>query len=330
MMDGKVAVVTGAGRGIGRAHAHALSATGVAVVVNDLGGSVEGSGADPGPAESVAAEIRAAGGRAVSDSSDVSDWVAAGRLIETALAAFGRLDIVVNNAGINRFGTIDTISGEDWQRVLAVNLTGTAAVSHWAAAHWRRIGAAPGRAIVNTSSPAGTNPVPGAPAYCAAKAGVAALTIASAAELAELGVRVNAIAPMARSRMTAEVAMLNDIMAPVPAGRFDRVAPENVSRVMLYLADPACRFTGRVFGVEGDDVFVFSGFSAAARIGNDGMPWAADALAAALDAIDRQDRGYFIAPSQHLPGPSPADAVFDALAAVERGERVHIANPVTG
>ena len=180
----------------------------------------------PGPAAQVAAEIRTAGGRAVSETSDIADWDAAGALIDAALSAFGRLDIVVNNAGINRFNTIDTVSGEDWRRVLDVNLTGTAAVSHWAAAHWRRVGAAPGRAIVNTSSPAGTNPVPGAPAYCAAKAGVAALTITSAAELAELGVRVNAVAPMARSRMTAEVAALDAIMAPVPNGAFDRVAPE--------------------------------------------------------------------------------------------------------
>lgn len=315
ILEGKVALVTGAGRGLGRTHALALAAAGAAVMINDLGGTIDGQGADAGPAQAVALEIADSGGRAASDTHDVSSWDGAGALVAATVAAFGRLDIVVNNAGISAFNSIDRETPENWHRVIGVNLTGSAAVSHWAAAHWREAGPQAGRAIVNTGSPAGTNPLPGGPAYCVSKAGVAALTLASAYDLAELGVRVNAIAPMARTRMTLAVPMLDAIMATV-TDRFDRVAPEHISQVMLYLASPDCDFTGRVFGCEGDDVFLFSGFSADTHINNGGAAWTPNALGQALADVDRQDRGYAIAPSMRFPGPAPTDDVFEALATV--------------
>jgi NAD(P)-dependent dehydrogenase (short-subunit alcohol dehydrogenase family) len=313
-LTGKVALVTGAGRGIGRAHALALAEAGAAVVVNDLGGGFKGEGADPATAAGVVAEIEAMGGRAVADPGNVAHWAAAKAMVDAAITAFGRIDIVVNNAGICRFAETDTMTPEDWDLTIAVNLTGTAAVSHWAARHWRSIGPEAGRAIINTSSPAGTNPAPGSPSYCASKAGVAAFTISAATELAALGVRVNAIAPMARTRMTLDVPALDEIMKPVATG-FDRVAPEHVSPLVVWLASPQCRFTGRVFGIEGDDLFLFEGWSAEHHLNNDGQPWSAATIESSLAEFDRQDRGWMIAPSVRLPGPSPAD---ETLAALER------------
>ncbi len=315
-LAGKVAIVTGAGRGLGRAHALALAEAGAAVLVNDLGGGFKGEGADAAPAEAVAREIRAMGGRAIADTGSVADWAAARAMVEAAVSAFGGLDIVVNNAGICRFAETDAMTPEDWDLTIAVNLTGTATVSHWASRYWREQGPRAGRAIVNTTSPAGTNPAPGSPSYCASKAGVAAFTIAAATELAGLGVRVNAIAPMARTRMTLDVPALDAIMKPVENG-FDRVAPEHVAPLVVYLASPRCRFTGRVFGIEGDDLFLFTGWSAEHHFSNDRRTWSADALEAALAGVDRQDRGWMIAPSVRLPGPSPADATLAALEALD-------------
>ncbi len=316
-LAGKVALVTGGGRGIGRAHALALAQAGAAVLVNDLGGGFKGEGTDPATAAAVVEEIRAMGGRAEADTGNVADWGAAKAMVDAAIAAFGRLDIVVNNAGICRFAETDVMTPEDWDLTIAVNLTGTAAVSHYAARHWRSIGPEAGRAIVNTSSPAGTNPAPGSPSYCASKAGVAAFTIAAATELAALGVRVNAIAPMARTRMTLDVAAHDGVMKPVESG-FDRVAPEHVAPLVVYLASERCRFTGRVFGIEGDDLFLFEGWSAEHHLNNDGETWSVDRLETRLADLDRQDRGWMIAPSVRLPGPSPTD---ETLAALERVSR---------
>jgi NAD(P)-dependent dehydrogenase (short-subunit alcohol dehydrogenase family) len=316
-LAGKVAIVTGAGRGIGRANALALAQAGAAVLVNDLGGGFKGEGADPATAAAVAAEIGAAGGRAVADTHSVADWAGAKAMVDAAVGAFGRLDIVVNNAGICRFAETDVMTPEDWDITIAVNLTGTAAVSHWAARHWRSQGPVAGRAIINTSSPAGTNPAPGSPSYCASKAGVAAFTIAAATELASLGVRVNAIAPMARTRMTLDVPALDEIMKPVERG-FDRVAPEHVSPLVVYLASAQCRFTGRIFGIEGDDLFLFEGWSAEHHLNNDGQPWSVAGLERGLADLDAQDRGWMIAPSVRLAGPSPADETLAALDRIAR------------
>lgn len=293
------------------------------MLVNDLGGSDAGFGADPGFAANVAQEIVERGGRAIADTHDISDWDGACAVMEAAVEAFGALDIIVNNAGVFTYSTIDTISRETWERTIAVNLTGTAAITHWAAVHWRSRGAAPGRAIVNTSSPAGTHPTSGSPDYCASKAGVAALTMSAAMELAELGVRVNAIAPMARTRLTEKVVVFKDVMKPVNNG-FDRRAPDHISQVVVYLASSLCKFTGRIFGTEADEIYLYDGFSANTHANNRGMPWSAQSLQNALATVDPQDRGYAIATDTRYSAPFPADEVFEALDAVARGEPVSI------
>jgi len=323
ILDGKVAIVTGAGRGLGRTHALALANEGATVLVNDLGGSGEGFGSDPDPAAKVAQEIIARGGRAFANNDDISDWDGARSLVETAVERFGALDIVVNNAGVFSYSTIDTIARETWERTIAVNLTGTAAICHWAAVHWRARGPAPGRAIVNTSSPAGTHPTSGSPDYCASKAGVAALTMSCAMELAELGIRVNALAPMARTRLTEKVVVFKDIMKPSTGG-FDRRAPDHISQVVVYLASPLCKFTGRIFGAEADEVYLYDGYSANTHANNNGMPWSAQSLQNALTNVPSQDRGYAIATDLRYPGPHPSDDVLNALEAVARGEEVSL------
>ncbi|MEH3098939.1 SDR family NAD(P)-dependent oxidoreductase [Sphingomonas adhaesiva] len=316
LLDGKVAIVTGGGRGIGRAHSLALARAGAAVVVNDLGAGFDGEGAaDGGPAQQVVAEIVAAGGRAVADTTDISDWDAAAAIVEAAVRAFGRLDIVVNNAGIARFGSIDQVSRRDWEQTIAVNLTGTAALSHWAAKHWRERGPEAGRRIVNTSSGVGLTPIPGNPMYVAAKAGVAGLTISCAIELAELGVRVNGIAPVARSRISEHVA--GEMMSQVPEG-FDRVSPEHAATVATYLASPACRFTGRVIGVVGDDITLFDGWTVSRHVDNGERPWTPEGLAAALADFPEQQDGRTQGIKGLQPNPTPAPALIEALAAIER------------
>lgn len=315
LLEGKVAIVTGAGRGLGRCHALALARAGAAIVVNDLGGSGEGEGADRAPAEAVAAEIRAAGGRAVANTSSVSDWDTAKSIVDAAVTHFGGLDILVNNAGISRFGTtIVEASKTDWDLTMAVNLTGTAAMIHWAAQFWKGGPPAQGRTIVNTASPAGTNPLPGSAPYCASKAGVIALTITSAAELAPLGVTVNAIAPMARTRLSEAVAALADILRRPESG-FDRIAPEHVSPLVTYLSSSHCRFTGRVFGIEGDDIYLFEGFSATQHFNNALKQWTVAAIDQALRAADTQDGGWMIAPGMRIPAKQPADETLAILKA---------------
>jgi len=323
LLAGKVAIVTGGGRGLGRAHALALAAAGAAVLVNDLGGPVTGEVPEAGddPAERVAQEIEARQGRAISDTHDISDWEGARALVEAAVGAFGRLDIVVNNAGIVQFRTIVQETAENWARTLAVNLGGTAALTHWAARYWRQLGPEAGRSIINTSSPAGTNPLSGCAAYCASKAGVAALTISSAAELADLGVRVNAIAPIARTRLIDDVPAFDEHVV-APATGFDKLSPKHAAQVVTYLASPLCSLTGRVVGVDGDDLYLFNGFSAEGHWNNGGSDWAPESLAAALSGADPRDRALIIAPSTYVRVPQPSDEVLSALAAVRRGEAV--------
>ncbi|MBO4253331.1 SDR family NAD(P)-dependent oxidoreductase [Streptomyces griseorubiginosus] len=294
----------------------ALAAEGAAVVVNDPGAEFSGDGdSNSGPAEEVAQAIVAAGGRAVADTTDISDWDGAGALVRTALEAFGRLDIVVNNAGISRFGTIDAISRRDWERTVAVNLTGTAALCHWAAAHWRKQGPEPDRRIINTSSGVGLSPVSGNPMYVATKAGVAALTIALAIELAELGVRANALAPVARSRISETVAP--DLMKPVEQG-FDRMDPENVAAIVPYLASPLCRFTGRTFGIVGDDLTVFDGWTVSRHLNNAEQRWTPEALQAALADVPLQQEVTEQAVIGVEKALSPSQEVLAALEAAER------------
>ncbi|MGW5639796.1 SDR family NAD(P)-dependent oxidoreductase [Streptomyces sp. NPDC003832] len=315
-LKGKVAIVTGGGRGIGKAHALALASEGAAVIVNDPGAQFSGDGdKNKGPAEEVAQAIIDAGGKAVPDTTDISDWDGAGAVVQAAVKAFGRLDIVVNNAGISRFGTIDAISQRDWERTVEVNLNGTAALCHWAAAHWREQGPEAGRRIVNTSSGVGLFPMPGNPMYAAAKAGVAALTIAAAMELAELGVRVNGVAPVARSRISETVAP--DLMKPVEGG-FDRMAPENVAAIVSYLASPLCRFTGRILGIIGDDLTVLDSWTVSRHLTNSGQRWTSGDLEAALADVPQQQQVAQQALFGVETAPFPPQNVLAALETVEK------------
>ncbi|WP_426164269.1 SDR family NAD(P)-dependent oxidoreductase [Sandarakinorhabdus sp. DWP1-3-1] len=309
MLDGKVAVVTGGGRGLGRCHALALAAAGARVVVNDLGGSVLGEGSSDAAAE-VVAEIQNAGGQAVANLASVADWAGAETIIAQAVATYGGLDIVVNNAGINRPASVITMTETDFDLEIGVHLKGTAAVSHHAARFWAERGPAAGRAIVNTTSPVGVHPMPDGGAYGAAKAGIAALTQVHAQELAGLGVRVNAIAPCARTRMVMASPSVDQLM---PRGAdFDRHSPEHVSPLVVYLASPACRFTGRVFGVEGPDVALYTPWSAERLFTHDGG-WSPEALALALADEPEQAAIRAFYPGGRIETVSPPNRTLKAL-----------------
>ena len=259
--DGRVAIVTGAGGGLGRAHALELARQGAHVVVNDVGAALDGRGRSATPAEQVVKEVEAAGGAAVANADDVADWDGAGRLVRAALDAFGRLDAVVNNAGVLRDRMFANSAADEWDAVLRVHVHGHAAVARHAAAHWRdraKAGEAVDGRIVNTSSGAGLLGSVGQAAYSAAKAAVLGLTLVQAAELGRYGVTANAIAPVARTRMTE--AAFADTMA-VPDGGFDAMAPENVSPLVAWLASGASGdVTGRVFEVEGGRVTLMEGW----------------------------------------------------------------------
>jgi len=259
--EGRVVVVTGAGRGIGRAHALAFAAEGAKVVVNDLGAEVDGTGSSAGPAGEVVDGIRAMGGEAVANGEDVADWEGAHRLVQSAVDTFGGIDVLVNNAGILRDRMLVNMTGEEWDAVIRVHLRGTFAPSRWAAAHWRarvKAGETNDARIINTSSTSGIFGNPGQTNYGAAKAGIAGFTVILAQELSRYGVTVNAIAPGARTRMTEN---LGAGLAEVKAGEFDRRAPENVSPVVVWLGSPASReITGRVFLVSGGTIGVAEGW----------------------------------------------------------------------
>ena len=260
---GRVVVVTGAGRGLGRAHALELARQGASVVVNDLGAALDGTGASSGPAAEVEREILAAGGRAVTNGEDVADWEGARRLVAAAYEAFGGLDAVVNNAGIVRDRMFANATEEEWEAVTRVHLKGHFAVARWAAASWRdraKEGEAIDARIVNTTSGAGLLGSVGQSVYSAAKAAIAGLTLVQAAELARYGVTANAIAPAARTRMTEEV-FAATMSRPQDAGAFDAMAPENVSPLVAWLVSEDSRgVTGRVFEVEAGRVGLADGW----------------------------------------------------------------------
>lgn len=284
--DGRVAVVTGAGRGIGRAHALALAAAGARVVVNDVGAALDGTGAGAGPAEAVVTEIRAAGGEAVANTDDVATWDGAERLVHHAIDAFGDLHVLVNNAGVLRDRMLVNLAEDEWDTVMRVHLKGHAAPLRFAASYWRdraKAGVSTDARIVNTSSGAGLAGSVGQGAYSAAKAGIVALTLVAAAELARYGVTVNAIAPAARTRMTAEV--FGDRMAAPTDGSFDRMAPENVSPLVVWLASPASAgVTGRVFEVEGGVVGLAVGWQPGPRR-DKGARWEPEELGSVVEAL---------------------------------------------
>ncbi|GKQ38138.1 SDR family oxidoreductase [Streptomyces sp. A012304] len=260
---GRVVVVTGAGRGLGRAHALAFAAEGARVVVNDLGVGLDGRPDPDSPAARVAAEIRAAGGEAVPHAGDIATREGAASLVATALDTYGRLDTLVNNAGFLRDRMLVNLDEDDWDAVVRVHLKGHFLPLRHAAAHWRaeaKAGRTPVARIVNTSSGAGLLGSVGQGNYSAAKAGVVALTLVAAAELARYGVQVNAIAPAARTRMTEHT--FADAMAAPTAG-FDAMAPQNVSPLVVWLGSAASAgVTGRVFETEGGRITVMEGWRA--------------------------------------------------------------------
>ncbi|MSY28361.1 MAG: SDR family NAD(P)-dependent oxidoreductase [Actinobacteria bacterium] len=259
LLEGKVAVVTGAGSGLGREYAIALAQHGASVVVNDFGASVDGERMQSNSADQVVDRIISLGGKAVPNTASVADWDGASSIIETAIEHFGRLDIVVNNAGNNRPSSLVDLTEQDVDSQISVHLKGTLAVSHFAAAYWNEIGVDAHRAIVNTTSAAGLHPTAGGGVYGATKSAIAALTVSHAQELARLGARVNAVAPCARTRMVNESPT---VLAMMPkAEGFDRHAPEHVAPLVVYLASSLCRFTGRVFAIEGPDMAIYRSFS---------------------------------------------------------------------
>jgi NAD(P)-dependent dehydrogenase (short-subunit alcohol dehydrogenase family) len=253
-LDGLVAVVTGAGRGIGREHALLMAAEGASIVVNDLGGSGDGVGSEATPAEEVVSEITAAGGKAVASPHNVAEVDGAQAIIDLAVSEFGKLDIVVNNAGVLRDNVLINMGPDDWDVVITVNLRGTYLVCRAAAKHWRersKAGEEVQAAIVNTSSESGLFANPGQANYDAAKSGVATLTQVCAKELKRYGVRANAILPRARTRLT-EVIGGKKVDAIQPKeGKFDKWHPANVSPFVAYLASPQCEISGEVFLVGG-------------------------------------------------------------------------------
>lgn len=258
--DDRVVIITGAGRGLGRAHALAFAAEGAAVVVNDIGAELDGSGGSLSPAQEVAEEIRGGGGRAIVNGDDISDWDAAGHLIEQAIDTFGRLDTIVCNAGIVRDRMIVNMSVDEWDAVMRVHLRGMFCPVRHAIDHWRsqsKAGDQVDARIVTTSSGAGLFGSVSQGNYSAAKAGIAAFTIVAAAELGRYGIIANGIAPSARSRMTEDA--FADMMRKPDEG-FDAMDPANVSPLVVWLGSPLCTVTGRMFEIAGGQLSVANGW----------------------------------------------------------------------
>jgi NAD(P)-dependent dehydrogenase (short-subunit alcohol dehydrogenase family) len=282
-LAGKVAIVTGAGRGIGREHALALAKAGAKIVVNDLGGSLAGEGADETPAQEVANEIAAAGGEAVADGENVADFAGAERMVRRALDAFGRLDILVNNAGILRDRMLVNMTEQEWDSVIAVHLKGHFAPTHHAAAYWRdrsKEGEEVRGRVINTSSPSGVFGNVGQANYGAAKAGIAGFTLIAAQELARYGVTVNCLAPNARTRMTEET--FGELQKPDEG--FDPLDPANMAPIVVALcADEAQGITGQCLFLWGGAVNVLRPWEAGELIASDER-WDADDFLAELRA----------------------------------------------
>ena len=290
LCEGRIAIISGAGRGIGRGHALELARLGAKVVVNDLGAEVDGSGGSSGPAGDVVNEIREFGGEAVANGDDVSDWDGAGRLIHTALDSFGGLDILVNNAGILRDRMLSNMTIEEWDDVIRVHLRGTFAPTRWAVGYWReraKAGEVNDARIINTSSSSGIYGNVGQTNYGAAKAGIAAFTVIAAKELGRYGITVNALAPGARTRMTENLIRARGVKEPGPE-EFDERSPDNVAPIVAWLASvESAGVTGRVFNVAGGRISVAEGWHAGPRATKDDR-WDADELGPVImDLVSR-------------------------------------------
>jgi NAD(P)-dependent dehydrogenase (short-subunit alcohol dehydrogenase family) len=261
--EDRTVVITGAGRGIGRAYALEFARQGANVVVNDLGGASDGSGASSVPAQEVVQEIRGLGGNAVADDHDVADFDGAKAMIDRAIVEYGQLDVLVNNAGILRDRTIANMSIEEWDAVIRVHLRGTFAPTRWAAAHWRERAKASGQPVggrlINTSSSSGIYSNPGQANYAAAKAGIASMTIVASRELARYGVTANAVYPTALSRLTEDVLRSRGRLSEdsKDADPFDSLDPANFAPVVVWLgSERSADITGRVFGLRGGRIVV--------------------------------------------------------------------------
>jgi NAD(P)-dependent dehydrogenase (short-subunit alcohol dehydrogenase family) len=280
-LDGRVAIVTGAGRGIGRSVAVLLASEGASVVVNDLGAAVDGSGKDAGPAHDTVAAIADGGGKAVANGADISDHAAAEGLIGTAIEQFGRLDVLVNVAGILRDRMVFNMTEQEWDDVIRVHLKGTFNTTKFASAYWRslRDESAQNR-IINFTSVSGLHGAPGQPNYAAAKMGIVGLTYSAAHSLAKYGVTVNAISPGAATRMTDSLP--TDRRRARPAA--DEWSPDNVAPVVAYLASERSGWiTGRIIHSSGYEVSLYNNPEPISRIIGTG-PWDADALS---DQVER-------------------------------------------
>jgi NAD(P)-dependent dehydrogenase (short-subunit alcohol dehydrogenase family) len=311
LLDGKVALVTGAGSGLGREYALALADHGASVVVNDYGATVLGEAAGVQSAEVVVQQIVSRGGTAMANTASVADWSGAETMIDTAITTFGRLDIVVNNAGNNRPSSLVDLSEEDVDSHLDIHLKGTLATSHFAAAYWNSVGPEAHRAIINTTSAVGLHPGGGGGVYSAVKSAIAAASISHAAELAPLSVRVNAIAPCARTRMVRDSPGVLALM-PETDG-FDRHAAEHVAPLVVYLASSLCKFTGRVFAIEGPDVAIYTPFSVEKDWSTD-CPWTPESLSDVFADVDERTRTRAFFPNGVVDHAVPAGRTLRALA----------------
>jgi len=281
-LDGRVTIITGAGRGIGREHALYAASQGAKVVVNDLGGDISGEGADRAPAQQVVDEIHALGGEAVANTDSVSDFEGARRLIDLAVETFGDLHVLVNNAGILRDRVLVNMTEQEWDAVIAVHLKGHFCPTRHAAAYWRKqtkAGREVRASIVHTSSTSGVLGNAGQTNYGAAKAGIAAFSTICAMELGRYGVRSNAITPMARTRLTEQTPGLDELVkAPEDAAKFDTWDPANISPMIAYLATTDCPFTGETFFVQGDVVARYQPYVLVEQISNHGERWTVERL----------------------------------------------------
>ncbi|MFM7756758.1 MAG: SDR family oxidoreductase [Actinomycetota bacterium] len=285
-LEGRVAIITGAGRGLGREHALLFAAEGAKVVVNDLGGTNDGTGNDITPAQQTVADIEAMGGQAIVNGENVADWDGAARLVQSAIDAFGDLDILVNNAGILRDRVLVNMSEAEWDAVIAVHLKGHFAPTRHAAAYWReqaKAGVTKPRNLVHTSSTSGLFSNPGQSNYGAAKSGIATFSKICAKELSRYTVKSNAIAPAARTRLTLATPGLEDVMAP-KEGAFDMWDPANVSPVVAYLSSEKCAFNGETFFVQGGQVTRVQSWTMAEEIDQNDR-WTVDGLAQAMSAL---------------------------------------------